>query len=105
MRVDSKSCSKPACNPCNLSRVFLARAILSASTSVAIPELSKWLTPDRSTHTSFGHGDCNRARSRSRTAGEESISIRPDRYARVAIVARKDVDLRLADAIEVIAHE
>lgn len=83
MRVDSKSCSKPPCNPCNLNRVLLARAIFSASMSVAIPELSKWVTPDRSTHTSSGHWDCNRARSRSRIAGEESISIRPDKYARV----------------------
>src|ERR1700730_5420373 len=83
MRVDSKSCSKPPCNPCNLSWVLLARAIFSASMSVAMPELSKWVMPDRSTHTSSGHGDCNRARSRVRIAGEESISIGPDKYARV----------------------
>src|SRR5579864_6872301 len=77
MPVASNRRCKRSCNPCSLSSVLQFRAIFNASIRVATPELSIWVTPDKSMLTVLGCGACKRAISWSRTAGEESISIRP----------------------------
>src|SRR5450755_2518226 len=77
MPVASNRRCKRTCNPCSLSSVLQFRAIFNASIRVATPELSIWVTPDKSMLTVLGCGACKRAISWSRTAGEESISIRP----------------------------
>ena len=82
MPVVSNSRCKRSCNPCSLSSVLQSRAIFSASIKVATPELSIWVTPDKSMLTVLGCGACKRAISWSRTAGEESISMRPFKDAR-----------------------
>src|SRR5215469_1853615 len=82
MPVDSNRRSNRSCRPSNRSSVRLARAILNTSISVATPELSRRLTADKSILTTLGWGECRNARSRSPTAGEESISIAPYKYTR-----------------------
>lgn len=82
MPVASNRRCKRSCNPCSLSSVLQFRAIFNASIRVATPELSIWVTPDKSMLTVLGCGACKRAISWSRTAGEESISRWPFNDAR-----------------------
>jgi len=82
MPVASNRRCKRSCSPCNLRSVLQFRAIFNASIRVATPELSIWVTPDKSMLTVLGCGACKRAISWSSTAGEESISMRPFKDAR-----------------------
>src|SRR5208283_2623396 len=69
-----------------LTSVLYLRAILRASIRVATPELSICVIPDKSMLTIFGCGVSNSARSQRRTAGEESISIRPYKDANAPLL-------------------
>ena len=83
MPVDWKSRNNRPCKPCNLTSVLWLRAILRPSIRVATPELSIWVTADRSRISTLQLGPCNVVRSSARRAGEESISIRPQIRATV----------------------
>ena len=77
MPVDWNSRSNRPSKPCKLTSVLWLRAILRTSIRVATPELSIWVTADRSTVSTLQRGPCNVVRSSARIAGEESISKRP----------------------------
>src|SRR5262249_50716593 len=69
--VPSNKRAMRPCSPCKQNVVFRFRAIFSASSKVAIPEVSIYETSVRSTVTVFGGCPCNMTRSRSRRSGDE----------------------------------
>ena len=101
--ASNRRCNR-SCNPCSLSSVLQFRAIFNASIRVATPELSIWVTPDKSMLTVLGCGACKRAISWSRTAGEESISILLCRRRQCAVLAGDGLHSRFLDTFAVVAQ-
>jgi hypothetical protein len=73
-----------SCKPVNFSPVLRARAILSASRSVATPETSIYGTSDKSRVSFSNVSPCRSARSRSRSSGDDSMVRRPSKLTRAA---------------------